>query len=87
MNSPPGDCQTIVFAEQYVQALLLGYSASASTGQVFSLTLPPHMIALGYPASPSGAGSGFIQPAQVCAMICGFKSNGTTLALMTWDIG
>ena len=79
--------QTIAFAEQYTIALLAGYSATASTGQTFSLTLPPHMIALGYPASPSGAGSGFIKPAAVVEMICEFKTNGTVLSLMTWDIG
>ena len=73
--------ETISFAEQYTQALLAGYSATASTGQTFSLTLPARMIALGFPASPNGAGSGFIKPTDVCAMICAFKANGTTIAL------
>ena len=79
--------QTIAFAEQYAESLIAGFSATASTGQTFSLVLPPTMLALGFPASPSGAGSGYLSPTAVCDMVCRFKSNGTALSLMTWDIG
>jgi hypothetical protein len=79
--------ETIAFATQYAQAVLAGFSATASSGQTFSLQLTAPMLALGYPASPSGAGSGFVSPSLVCAMICSFRSNGSALSLMTWDIG
>lgn len=77
--------ETIAYAQQYVAAVMAGFNATASDGQTFSLAIPPAKLALGYPASTSGASSGFLDPTAVVAMVCGFPAAARTL--MTWDIG
>jgi chitinase len=79
--------ETIAYAEIYTYELKNGFTATAP-GYIFNVSLPTSKIALGYPASRSGAGSGFINPPDVVAMVQRLAANQTILAgLMTWDIG
>ena len=52
------------------------------------LKSPPSQLLLGYPASGSGAGSGYIDPSQLKSMYQTLKSEGYTISgFMTWSIG
>ena len=62
--------ETIAYAEQYVQQLLVGYVVAADD-ETFNVTIPASKLVLGYPASPSGAGSGYIAPSDVVESACG----------------
>jgi hypothetical protein len=45
-------------------------------------------LLLGYPASPSGASSGYLSPSAVVNMVHALAANSTPIAgLMTWSIG
>ena len=79
--------ETIAYAETYTYELKNGFIATAP-GDTFNVTLPMSKVALGYPASRSGAGSGFINPTDVVSMVRTLAENQTQIAgLMTWDIG
>lgn len=79
--------ETVAYAEQYAAKLMTGYSAQGD-GLNFPVQVPGAKLVLGYPASPSGASSGFIEPAAVVAMVRALESKGTPIGgLMTWSIG
>jgi len=79
--------ETIQYAEQYVPQLVAGYDVYGD-GKTFHVTLPAAKIVLGYPASTSGAGSGFLNPEQVVQLAPYFAAQGMTIGgFMTWCIG
>jgi chitinase len=79
--------ETVAYAETYTYELANGFSVK-SPSTSFNVTLIPAKVALGFPASRSAAGSGFISPQEVVAMVRALAANNTALAgLMTWDIG
>jgi len=62
------------------------YAAEVAAGCTigpFNISVPLPRLRLGFPASPSAAGSGFLPPAAVAAMARAAGVDG----LMTWDIG
>jgi chitinase len=62
--------------------------ACTGDGQTFNLTIPGPQLALGFPASPSGAGSGYQQPATVAALFRALQAAGTPVGgIMAWSIG
>ena len=79
--------ETIDYAESYAASLQAGFTVSGGSA-TYNVTIPGRQLLLGYPASPSGAGSGYIAPADVVAMVRRLAANGTAVfGLMTWDIG
>lgn len=83
-----GAVETVAFAESYVAALNAGYTATGTAGVSFNVTIPGLKLALGYPASRSAAGSGFIVPGSVVSMVRTLAANNSAIAgLMTWDCG
>jgi len=79
--------ETIEYAEQYVQQLVNGYDVYGD-GKTFHVRIPASKIVLGYPASTSGASSGFLDPNQVITLIPYFENKGIPIGgLMTWCIG
>jgi chitinase len=74
--------ETVSFAQAYTQKLVTGYSATDGT-TTFNVQVPLDKIILGFPASPSGAGSGFIAPSDVAALLTTVQCGG----IMTWSIG
>ena len=76
-----GGGETLAFATSYTAGLLKGYTA----GGVVVPPMPPAKLWLGYPASPSGAGSGYIDPCKVVANVLAMPV--PVYGLMTWDIG
>lgn len=79
--------ETIAYAKTYAYELANGFSVT-SPGFVFNVTLSPSKVWLGFPASRSAAGSGYINPTDVASMVRALAANNTILGgLMTWDIG
>jgi chitinase len=82
--------ETIPYAENYFRKLVQGFSLEHDGG-VFPVALPAGKLAAGYPASPRGAMSGFVQPALVAGMVNGLAANATRPTrlggVMTWDLG
>ena len=70
--------ETIAYALTYAAELVAGCNISG-----FNVSVPLPRLRLGYPASPSAAGSGYITPTAVVAMARKAQING----LMTWEIG
>ena len=82
-----GAVETVSYAEQYTKELNAGYNVTAD-GKIYFVEVPPSQLVLGYPASPKGAGSGYIAPSQLKSMYETLKSNGITISgFMTWSIG
>eukprot|EP01060_Flectonema_neradi_P002808 TRINITY_DN11771_c0_g1_i1.p1 TRINITY_DN11771_c0_g1~~TRINITY_DN11771_c0_g1_i1.p1 ORF type:complete len:303 (+),score=68.23 TRINITY_DN11771_c0_g1_i1:86-994(+) len=79
-NSWPG-VETLAYAQRYTSELLKGYTVS----DVVVPPMPPQKLLLGYPASSNGAGSGYLPPCEVVAMVRSMHQ--PILGLMTWDIG
>eukprot|EP01059_Diplonema_ambulator_P030779 TRINITY_DN5402_c0_g1_i1.p1 TRINITY_DN5402_c0_g1~~TRINITY_DN5402_c0_g1_i1.p1 ORF type:complete len:323 (+),score=47.42 TRINITY_DN5402_c0_g1_i1:50-970(+) len=75
--------ETLDYAKNYTAMLLQGYAIPSANVTV--PPIPPQKLALGYPASPSGAGSGYLPPCDVAAMVR--DMHPPILGLMTWDIG
>jgi chitinase len=78
-----GQVETISYAEKYVSELSGGFSITTPSKSVLNITVPLDKLVLGYPASPNGAGSGYLDPASVVSMAVTLKLRG----LMTWSIG
>lgn len=81
--------ETIKYAESYFHTLFTGFALVKGENS-FPVKLTPDRVAPGYPASPHGAGSGFLPPSEVAAMIKGFAQNssmGKVAGAMTWDLG
>jgi len=79
--------ETVAYAETYARELQAGFSCTGG-GSTYNVTVPAGGLLLGYPASRSAAGSGFIDPPQVVAMARALAANGSALGgLMTWSIG
>merc|ERR1719206_630877 len=82
-----GAVETVSYAEQYTAELVKGYNVTAD-GKTYFVQVPPSQLLLGYPASPRGAGSGYIEPSKLKAMYSDLKSSGYDIAgFMTWSIG
>jgi len=80
-----GQVETIEYAKSYAYALEQGFSIANGA---YNVTVQPGQFYLGYPASPSGAGSGFLPPADVVAMGRALAANSTPIkGFMTWAIG
>jgi len=78
--------ETIAYATQYAKELIQGWSPSGPSGQI-PCKVPGSKLILGYPASPSGAGSGYIDPSAVASMAKTLVQNNQLAGIMTWDIG
>jgi len=79
--------ETTTYAEQYVSELNAGYTVTGD-GQTFNVQVSPNNLLLGYPASPSGAGSGYINPSQLQSMYKDLISKNLQInGFMTWSIG
>eukprot|EP00486_Rosalina_sp_Unknown_P013547 CAMPEP_0201580462 /NCGR_PEP_ID=MMETSP0190_2-20130828/46535_1 /ASSEMBLY_ACC=CAM_ASM_000263 /TAXON_ID=37353 /ORGANISM="Rosalina sp." /LENGTH=307 /DNA_ID=CAMNT_0048016545 /DNA_START=30 /DNA_END=953 /DNA_ORIENTATION=+ len=79
--------ETTAYAETYTKQLAAGYNVTAD-GKPYFVKVPPSQLVLGYPASPKGAGSGYIAPSQLKTMYASLKSAGYTVSgFMTWSIG
>lgn len=81
--------ETTDYAKQYVAELIAGYNITLpSSGTTVSVSVPASKMRLGYPATASGAGSGYIQPAELVTMVRDLQKSGVDLGgLMTWSIG
>lgn len=81
--------ESIAYARTYVSELVAGFVVVSGAGpSPVNITIPAAKLWLGYPASRSAAGSGFIDPQAVVAMVRSLAANGTAIGgLMTWDIG
>jgi hypothetical protein len=75
---------TVSFAVNYTQSLTTGFSATDGT-TTFHVQVPLDKIILGYPASfnASGAGSVFLAPSEVAALLTHVKCGG----VMAWSVG
>ena len=73
--------ETLDYAKKYVAGLQKGYKVAGFTVP----PIPASKLVLGYPASPKGAGSGYIAPCKVVAMLKELSPPIT--GLMTWSIG
>ena len=73
-----GGVETIAYARTYAAELEAGCAVGA-----FNVSVERARLQLGYPASRSAAGSGFLDPVEVAAMARSLSISG----LMTWDIG
>lgn len=83
-----GGVETIAYAKTYAGEIAAGFTLTGTGGATYAVNLPMKGFFLGYPASPSGAGSGFIDPAAVVAMVHALQANNTNLGgLMDWDLG
>jgi len=79
--------ETIAYAQTYGAALMKGYDVVAN-GVTYHVQIPGRKLALGFPACPAAAGSGFITPSAVATLPGYFSQQGTPIAgLMTWSIG
>ena len=79
--------ETVSYAEQYTKQLDAGFNVTADS-KTYYVEIPPSQLLLGYPASGSGAGSGYIDPSQLKSMYQTLKSEGYTISgFMTWSIG
>lgn len=79
--------ETTRYAQIYANTLANGYTATAD-GKPYRVVIKNPQLLLGYPASPSGAGQGYIDPADLCTMYQNMTQNGDAIAgFMAWDIG
>jgi chitinase len=84
--------EALTYVTTYVASLAAGFVVSGASGSLYSVTLPPSALALGYPAVPSAAGSGYHAPALVVAAFRAAEaatsgsSGGGLGGLMTWSI-
>lgn len=79
--------ETIAYAESYAAQLLAGFVVTSGSSS-YNITVAGSALLLGFPATPSGAGSGYLSPPAVVAAVRALANNGTAIAgLMTWDIG
>ena len=79
--------ETVAFAESYAPRLMAGYHVQGD-GQDYFVQISNKKLILGYPATPSGAGSGYLAPSDVVGIAQYFIGRGTPLlGLMTWSIG
>ena len=79
--------ETVEYAKEYVKKLIKGYTVN-SKGKAYYVQVPASQLVLGYPASPKGAGSGYIDPAKLSGLWKGLKDEGIEIAgFMTWSIG
>ena len=82
-----GAVETTSYAETYTAQLDAGFNVTAD-GKYYFVQVPPSQLVLGYPASPKGAGSGYIPPSQLKTMYQTLKSQGYDVSgFMTWSIG
>ena len=72
--------ETLAYAQVYANELAAGFAMASPPSRV-----PAIAPMLGYPASRSAAGSGFLSPPSVVAMARGLGKNCS--GLMTWDAG
>ena len=72
--------ETLAYARVYAGELTAGFAVASPP-----MLIPPVAPWLGFPASRSAAGSGFLPPADVVSMARGLGKNCS--GLMTWDIG
>ena len=72
--------ETLAYAQVYAGELAAGFALASPP-----LRVPALAPMLGYPASRSAAGSGFLSPPAVVAMARGLGKNCS--GLMTWDAG
>jgi chitinase len=80
--------ETIPYARYYAAALLGGFSVQGAGGTKYNVTVPSAALLLGYPASRSAAGSGFLSPTSIVAMGRALAANSTPIrGFMTWSIG
>ena len=79
--------ETTSYAETYTGELNDGYMCTGDNTN-FWVQVSPNRILLGYPASPSGASSGYINPSQLKTMYQTLVSENLKIyGFMTWDIG
>ena len=79
--------ENIEYAESYTIKVMDGFTVQ-SDGVIFPVKIPGDKLVLGYPASPRGAASGFIDPTDVVSMVLRLRGQGRDIAgLMTWSIG
>lgn len=79
--------ETTAYAQRYAHELAGGFNLT-SAGTTFHVQIPATKLRLGYPSTPKGAGSGYIQPGEVVAMVANLSQHGMPIAgLMTWSIG
>ena len=76
--------ETADYAAAYSAKLLAGFVVADE----YNVTVPAGKLVLGFPASASAAGSGFLPPAAVVALVRQLRAGGAAVAgLMTWDCG
>eukprot|EP00037_Helgoeca_nana_P011100 m.99305 g.99305 ORF g.99305 m.99305 type:complete len:392 (+) comp20615_c0_seq1:73-1248(+) len=79
--------ETTAYAQRYAHELAAGFNLT-SGGSTFHVTIPGRQLRLGYPSTPKGAGSGYIAPTEVAAMVANLSAHGLQIAgVMTWSIG
>jgi chitinase len=69
--------ETLAYARTYAGELVAGCAVGP-----YNVSVARAALRLGYPASPSAAGSGFLPPAGVAAL-----ARALNVSLMTWDCG
>ena len=79
--------ETVAYAKKYVSQLVAGFDVTAGA-ESFHVAVEPARIVLGYPASARGAGTGFLDPKLVVAMVRDLRRASVPVkGLMTWSIG
>lgn len=80
--------ETLAYAKTYAGELEKGFVVSGAGPTPLNITVPAEKLWLGFPASRSAAGSGFINPPDVAAAVRAWAANGLHIGgLMTWSIG
>eukprot|EP00040_Diaphanoeca_grandis_P017425 m.90757 g.90757 ORF g.90757 m.90757 type:complete len:382 (-) comp26428_c0_seq1:188-1333(-) len=80
--------ETTAYAQSYAAKLLAGFTTTATSHNVYDVKVPANKLFLGYPSTPKGAGSGFISPTLVAAMVGNLSAHGIDIGgIMTWSIG
>ena len=76
--------ETLAYAGYYAAALQAGFVVAPN----YSVAVPSRALVLGFPASRSAAGSGWVAPAGVVSLVRALAANATPVrGLMTWSIG
>ncbi len=79
---------TFPLLHMHVHVHLAGSILMLSCMRLHELMCAGGKLLLGYPASPSGASSGYLSPSAVVSMVHALAANSTPIAgLMTWSIG
>ena len=80
--------ETLAYAKTYAGEVEAGFTVTGAGPAPLNVTIPAAKLHLGFPASRSAAGSGFIDPAAVAAAVRSWAAGGLQIGgLMTWCIG